>query len=134
MKIKRLEKYMKEEEQDFIIDKNHLTSCLMNLPKTHSKWLKYFYREYGNFIKLEDKRKKIFRKKHKYYSTEYDLEIKPNQLIWYIESDEAYSAILLKVSVQKKIVEYLEKVVDKVKSQGYTIKNIIEWERYKLGV
>lgn len=130
MKIRRLEEYMREEEIDFNIDKAHLNECLIKIPKLHSKWMKFFFREQGKFFLLEDERKKLFRQKHKYYLTEYELEIKPNQLIWYIESDKEYSKLLLKINVQKSIVDYLEKIVKKTKDQNFIIKNIIEWERY----
>jgi len=134
MKIKRLEEYMSEEEGDLNIDKNHLTTCLINLPKVHSKWLKYYYREQATYIKLDKDRRDLFRIKHKYYSTEYELEIKANQLIWYIESDKIYSKLLTQISVQKKIIEYLEDILNKIKTHNFIITNIVKWETWKSGI
>jgi len=134
MKIKRLERYISEEEEDLNIDKNHLTTCLINLPKVHSKYLKYYYREQATFIKMEKDRRDLFRTKHKYYLTGYKLEIKPNQLIWYIESDKEYSSLLTKISIQKKIIEYLEDILNKIKTQNFIIANIVKWEMWKSGI
>jgi hypothetical protein len=134
MKIKRIERYISEEAEDLNIDKNHLTTCLINLPKVHSKYLKYYYREQSTFIKMDQDRRDLFRKKHKYYSTEYELEIKSNQLIWYIESDKEYSSLLTQISVQKKIIEYLEDILNKIKTQNFIISNIVKWEMWKTGI
>lgn len=134
MKIERLEKYMAEESRDFEIDKAHLTSCLMRLPNLHSKWLRRLMMEQGRYLKMEDARRKLFREKHEFYLTKFEIEIKPNQLSWYIEADEQYSKILLKISIQKKIVDYLERIMDKIKNQNYILRNITDWEKFKSGV
>ena len=139
--IKRLNDYMAEEAEDFEIDRNHLTACLMRLPNLHSKWMRRLIDEQGRYLRMEDARRKMFRRKHELYHTgrtrdgkeTFDLEVRPNHLIWYIEADAEYSALLLKVDIQKKVVKYCEAVLDKVKNQNYVLRNIIEWERYKAG-
>jgi hypothetical protein len=134
VRIKALERYMEEERKDFDIEKDKLSSALAKLPNLHSKWMRYAFGEHEKLIGLEHKARKLFREKHRYYKTEYDVQVKDNQLVWYIESDPEYSELLLKINVQKKIIEYLDAIVRKVRDQNYVIRNIIEWEQYKMGI
>lgn len=134
MKIKQLDYYSKEETADLEIDRNSLSSSLTKLPMLHSKWLRFYYEEQERLMHLEKKRRKLFRDKHKYYFTQYEVELKPNQLIYYIESDKEYSELLFKYEVQKKIVEFVDTVLKKIKDQNFIITNIIKWEQYKLGI
>ena len=132
--IPKLDAYMAEEEKDFAIDKAHLTSCLMNLPIIHAKWLRRLINEQALFIKMDAARRKMFRDKHEYYSSQYKLEIKPNHLLWYVEADPDYSKMLFKIDVQKKIIDYLERIVQRIKDHNYIIRNIQDWEKFKAGV
>jgi hypothetical protein len=89
--------------------------------------------EQALYLKMEAMRRRLFREKHEYYSSEYNLDIKPNHITWYIEADKEYSKILFQVDVQKTIVNYLERIVKRVSDQNYIIRNIQEWERFKGG-
>lgn len=133
MKIAKLEKYISEESDDLLIENDKLNSKMMSLPQIHSKWLKYFYRESMLLLKYEEEEKKIFRKKFEFYLTQYDVEIKSNQVKWYVESDDEYIRISRKVNIQNKVVSYLEDVVKKVNNLNFLIKNIIDWKKFISG-
>jgi hypothetical protein len=134
MRIKRLEEYLKQEAEDLQIDKNSLSKSLSNLPNLHSKWLRYYYEEQEKLLMIEKKRRKLFREKHEFYKFNYEMQLKDNQLIYYIEADKEYTEILLKYDIQRKIVEFLDTVIKKIRDQNFIIRNLIEWERYKLGL
>jgi len=126
--------YQEIENEDTQLNEENFQSKLMTIPNLHSKWLKFCYGEINVMLKMEYSLKKLYRQKYKYYLTEYEVEIKPNHINFFIESDKEYSKYLYKTNVQKKKVEYLEKVVKKINSLSFDIQNIVKWQMFKMGV
>ena len=107
MKFPKYERYVNEADQDFVIEKDKLSSAISTLPMLHSKWLRYYYNEQFILMKKETELKQLYVKKYEFYKTGYNLEIKETKLDYFIESDEEYSKRWLAVNAQKKIVSFL---------------------------
>jgi hypothetical protein len=51
-----------------------------------------------------------------------------------INADPRYKKLNIKITVQSETVDTLEKILDRVKSRDFQLKNIIEWKRFESGV
>lgn len=134
MKYNKLEKYIKEAETDFILENDKLTLYMFNLPMLHSKWMGYYFRE---SILLESKTielKKLYKSKYVYYLKDYDLQVKETKIDYFIEGDEEFSLLSLKVSALKKTVQFLEMQVKRCANMTFIHKNIIDLEKFKNGI
>jgi hypothetical protein len=51
-----------------------------------------------------------------------------------INADPRYKKLNIKITVQSETVNTLEKILDRVKSRDFQLKNIIEWKRFESGI
>lgn len=127
-------KMLKDEAKvDCKFDKETMADAFNNAV-TISKWIVYktewarVHRDY------EEARKKIYRKLYEYYQTEYRLKLNTkDEYNLFIESDPQYTEELSKSLVTKEAIQFIDSVIDTLKTKGYEIKNYIEWEKFKNG-
>lgn len=137
------EKLKMEAEKDVRLSKEDLSSASYDTPKIYMKYLNLHLdagRQLKCMLSLE---KKMYRQVWEYYSGKSPAELyvkKPlpikilkTDLETYIETDSSMISIRQKTDDVKKVVLYLEKVLDQIKSRGFIIKNMIDYEKFKNG-
>ena len=128
-----IDKYVDEAEDDFNLDKADLEEKLRNIPNLHSKWLRYFMKQSKVLLQKERDLRDLERTKRKYYLYDYDYEVKPTQVQFYIDSDEAYSKKLYQVNLQRHLVDLIERTLKKTTQLSFDLKNLIDFKRMKEG-
>ena len=61
------------------------------------------------------------------------LKILKQELPQHLEADQDIQELTLKIGLQEYKVNYLESVLKSISFRGNTIRNIIEWEKFKAG-
>jgi hypothetical protein len=56
-----------------------------------------------------------------------------NEIDTYIESDDMWIDINLKVALQQEKVNYLDSIIKSINNRGFQIKNAIDWLRFTNG-
>lgn len=126
--------FEKQVEEDFTIRKDHLNTKLLEIPKLHSKYLRFYFKEKNKLIKLESELKILYSKRWYYYKNDYDHTIEDKHIQWHIDGDEEYSKKLLAVNRQKHLVDYFNQLIKKSNTLSFDIKNIVDWERFVSGL
>ena len=129
-----IDKYVDEAEDDFNLDKADLEEKLRNIPNLHSKWLRYFMKQSKVLLQKERDLRDLERTKRKYYLYDYDYEVKPTQVQFYIDSDEAYSKKLYQVNLQRHLVDLIERTLKKTTQLSFDLKNLIDFKKMKEGI
>lgn len=132
-------------EQDIKIDRTELDSESIKIPSLHSKYYKIYLREKVQLKAEEQSYKQFYKLKHEYYTgklskselDEYGWEpfqfVLKNDLQVYMEADKDIAERLLKLSVQKEKVQYLEDIIKTLNTRGFLIKNAIDFIRFTSG-
>lgn len=128
-----MERFLKEAEEDFNFNNADLEDKLRQVPNLHSKWLRHFYRQSHKLLVKEKALAVIWREKLNHYLYHYEYEVKPNQVKFYIESDDEYSVIFYQVSCQRKLVEMLEGILKKTTQLSFDMNNLIKFKELKEG-
>lgn len=131
---KKLNRIKEIAEDDFNLDNLDLEKKLRQIPNLHSSWMKRFYSQSYKLMKMESDLKKLYRDKLNYYLHNYEYEVKPNQVNFYIESDEEYARKLLRVDEQRILVDAIEGILKKVNQLSFDIKNLMDLKKLKMGV
>lgn len=142
MKLEELESLW---EQDSKIDRTDLDMESLKIPRLHAKYYKLYLREKVQLRAEEQSYKQFYKLKHEYYTgklskselEEYKWEpfqfVLKNDLQVYIEADKEISDRLLKLSVQKEKVQYLEDIIKTLNNRGFLIKNAVDFIRFTSG-
>jgi hypothetical protein len=128
-----VEKLMDEIEKDLEFDRDKLDEVMYKIPNLHSKYLRYLYQESNELSKREIQLKKKYRKMWYYYKNDYDYVVEDKHIPWHIETDDDYAKMLYSVNKLKNNVNVIEKAIREIGKLSFTIKNIIDWERFKVG-
>jgi len=128
-----MERYLQEAEADFDFSNADLEAKLRAIPNLHSKWLRNFYQQSHKLIKKERDLAVIWRDKLNYYLHDYEYEVKPTQVKFYIDSDEDYSIIFYQVSCHRKIVDMIESILKKTTQLSFDMNNLIKLKELKAG-
>jgi len=133
-------------EQDSKMDKTELGDESLKIPLLHHKYYKLFVEESLLFKKLEQDYKSMYKLKYEYYMGVLDEETltemnwKPNglkilkqDLTIYTDADQDLQRIQAKIDIQKQKISFLESAIKTISNRGYLIKNVIDWERFKVG-
>jgi hypothetical protein len=133
--LKKIEEIIKEVEEDLTITMDNLDKKLYQIPKLHSKYLKYFYEYSKVLITLEKDLKKCYREKYYYYTFEHNKKLEnAKEVEFHIISDDDYAPILERRNKAKAIVDVLDRAVNKVDKLSFDVKNIIDYLKYSAGV
>lgn len=134
-------------QTDCVIDDDHLDKESIRTPNLHAKYLNFLI---GFKLKLAKNKKDyntLRQRKFRYYRGELsrsELEmsgweqwqgIKPlkNEMEEFLEGDSELADLNLKVEYLQATVEYLESVMNQIKSRGWDIRNSIEWKKFISG-
>lgn len=132
--------------EDNTFDKNNLTEESVKSLTLHSKYYEILVHEKLRLAKLETDIKTLCQLKIDYYNGELDMEtLRENQ--WapvskrilksdidrYVQADADVIKIKLDISLQKEKVTMLQEIINTLNRRSFTIKNIIDWEKFKAG-
>lgn len=140
----RLDVVKKEADQDLEINDLDLDESLLDIPKKHSKWVSYLTDETINLKELYSLKERVKLERWKYYTgKQTDEYVAKNGILHekilksdvdkYLSADEKLVLINDVVSVQKALVEYIERTLKEIGNRGFHIKSIIEWRKFTSG-
>lgn len=132
-------------EQDIKMDRTELDSESLKIPTLHGKYYKIYLREKVQLKAEEQSYKQFYKLKHEYYTGKLS-QSELNELGWepfqfvlkndlqvYMDADKELCERLLKLSVQKEKVQYLEDIIKTLNTRGFLIKNAIDFIRFSSG-
>jgi len=139
-----LDAVKKEAEKDLEIDEFDLDTALLAISKLHGKWLSKFTDEtiilkdlYGFKEKTKLERWKYYQGKQtdKYYAENGIVheKILKTDLDKYLSADDKLTLVNDVVTVQKALVDYIEKTMKELGNRGFHIRSIIDWRRFTNG-
>ena len=133
-------------EKDSHMDDSELGKESLLIPILHHKYYKIYIQEGLMQKKLEQDYKSLYRLKYEYFMGTLDhetlqekqwnpnpLKILKQDLAIYIDSDQDIQALQAKIDIQKQKLSFLESAIKTISNRGYLIKNVIDWERFKVG-
>jgi len=128
-------KVLKEKaEEDCKFDRTDLDSAFNNTNKL-IYWINLKFEWLKVQKDFERQRKDLYRKTYEFYQTDYPLKLSTKEEITlFIESDPGYQPIYMICAVVKDGIQYIESVVELLKSRAWEVKTALEWEKYKNGV
>ena len=86
------------------------------------------------FRDLESKRKDAYRKAYEFYQTDYPLKLSTkDEYTLFIESDINYVEHMNVSLVVKEILQYIDSVIETLKSKSWETKNYLEWIKFQNG-
>lgn len=142
----KLEEIQKEWDKDSKIDGSELGQESLRTPELHNKYFKMLLQVGQDLRGLEAKYKLLFRLKWEYYLgildkatltqrkwEQFSLKVLRSDVGTYLDSDLELQETKEKVDFAKTKFEYLESILKTVHNRGFSIKNAIEWERFKTG-
>jgi len=143
MKLEDIYNHWGEDSQ---INRAELGEESSNIPRLHHKYFKFFSEERLRHKQLEQEYKSLYKQKCEYYlgiMDEYEqkelgwepqpLKILKQDLPTYIDADDEIIKLNLKIAMQKEKVDVLENIIRTINNRGFQIKNIIDWEKFKVG-
>lgn len=142
----RLEDILVEWEKDSQQDSSELAQELSRIPYLHHKYLKIFTHERIQLAIHENKLKQLYLLKLNYYRGNLDqdtireqgwepfqLKLMKEDIPTYINADQDYSDLSLKLQYQKEKVAALESIIKHINNLGYNIKSQIDWLKFTNG-
>ena len=142
----KIEDIVSEWDKDCKMDETELGEESTKIPVIHNKYLKIFIGENAQLRRMFAQRNKRKRVLTEYYLGELDRDeleelgrdqfykkILKNEVEMYIESDDDYIDLNLKLALQQEKVNYLEAILKSINNRGFQIKNAIDWLRFTNG-
>jgi hypothetical protein len=142
----KIEDIVSEWDKDCKMDETELGEESTKIPVIHNKYLKIFIGENAQLRRMFAQRNKRKRVLTEYYLGELDRDeleelgrdqfykkILKNEVEMYIESDDDYIDLNLKLALQQEKVNYLEAILKSINNRGFQIKNAIDWLKFTNG-
>lgn len=140
----RLQQVKDMASSDLEIDEFDLDKALLDIPKLHTKWLTMFTDETINLKELYGFKEKIRLERWKYwqgkqddqYYAKYGLlheKILKSDIDKYLASDPKLTMVNDIVTLQKALVEFIERTLKELGNRGFHVKSIIDWRRFSSG-
>lgn len=140
----RLQQVKDMASSDLEIDEFDLDKALLDIPKLHTKWLTMFTDETINLKELYGFKEKIRLERWKYwqgkqddqYYSKYGLlheKILKSDIDKYLASDEKLTLVNDIVTLQKALVDFIERTLKELGNRGFHVKSIIDWRRFSSG-
>jgi len=142
----KIEDIVSEWDKDCKMDETELGDESTKIPVIHNKYLKIFIGENAQLKRMMAQRNRRKRLLTEYYLGELDRDeleelgrdqfykkILKNEVEMYIESDDDYIDLNLKLALQQEKVNYLEAILKSINNRGFQIKNAIDWLRFTNG-
>jgi hypothetical protein len=142
----KIEDIVSEWDKDCKMDETELGDESTKIPVIHNKYLKIFIGENAQLKRMMAQRNRRKRLLTEYYLGELDQDeledlgreqfykkILKNEVEMYIESDDDFIDLNLKLALQQEKVNYLEAILKSINNRGFQIKNAIDWLRFTNG-
>jgi hypothetical protein len=142
----KLESILELWETDTVIDRTELSNEATKIPQLHHKYYKIFVNERLVLRKLEIELKELRLEKHEFYtqgptreSEEKGWKLPPigkiikSEVNTYIDTDKDIIQLSLRIGIQHEKIDMLESIIKSISNRGFLIKNIIDWEKFKVG-
>jgi len=119
---------------DVNIDKNNVLNKSLIVPKLYSYYSQIFSEQLKIFRNMSLEKEKVYGQLYHYYKHEYQFKLdKRTDIEPYIFKDDKWCSLMKNFNDQEVIVKYLEKVLDAVKSMGFSIKNYVDYRKFLEG-
>lgn len=132
---------------DCVIDDNHFDRASVTTPKLHSKYLNYLIEYKLKHSKIKSDYNTMRARKFRYYRGELSREeltdlnwnqwqgIKPlrNEMDEFLNGDSDLNSLEIKSQYIQSIVEFLESIMQQIKSRDWQIRNAITWRQFVSG-
>ena len=138
----KIEDIVDEWNKDCEMDATELGKESVSVPLIHNKYLKIYMGERAQEKRMFAQRNKLKRKLTEYYLGEMDKDeleefgreqfykkLLKNEIDMYIESDDDFIDLNLKLALQQEKVNYLDSILKSINNRGFQIKNAIDWYR-----
>jgi hypothetical protein len=142
----RIDEIVAQWDTDSKIDETELGGEAAKIPKLHNKYLKFFMGERVSLFKLKAEKNKTKKVLIEYYLGELDREelqelgrdqfykkLLKNEVETYLESDDLYIEINLKVAMQQEKVDYLDAIIRSLNNRNFQIKSALDWLKFTQG-
>lgn len=142
----KIEDIVSEWDKDCKMDESELGQESTNIPIVHNKYLKIYVGEKAQEKRMFAQRNKLKRKLQEYYLGELDQDeleelgreqfykkLLKNEVDTYIESDDMFIDLNLKLGLQQEKVNYIEAIIKSINNRGFQIKNAIDWLKFDNG-
>lgn len=132
-------------EEDVKIDRTALDEESLKIPYLHNKYYKIYLREKVQLKAEQNSVAQFYKLKHEYYTGKLsqseckELGWEPFQFVLkgdiqvYLDADKELADKLIKASVQKEKVDFLENIIKTLNNRGYLIKNAIDFRKFSNG-
>tara|TARA_B100000508_G_scaffold140134_1_gene140241 strand:+ start:237 stop:671 length:435 start_codon:yes stop_codon:yes gene_type:complete len=143
----KLESIMELWQQDCEINNMELGDEAIKIAKLHSKYYQIYINEKLVLKKYEVELKQLKLEKYEFYTqgpTEEQFEkgwelpasgkVLRTDANNYVDADQDVVNLILKYSVQKEKVDFLDSIIKSLVNRGFNIKAAIDFERFRSGV
>lgn len=148
MKITELERML---DDDMRIDESNLIAASIETPTLHSKWMKFFTDEAYKLKILQQRMAKLKKTKWDYFtgralakdylqkgdsipSKKSNTSLTKGEIQIYIEADDEYQRLELKIKQQEILTERLAEAVKMIQFRHTSIKNALDFMKFKAGI
>ena len=130
---------------DCKINRTELDGESLKIPELHNKYYKIYIREKVQMKSEENEYNELYKVKWEYYNGKMDKAeldargweqfplILNKDLNTYISADKDIIQKLLKLTLQREKVEFLESIIKTLATRGFLIKNAIEFIKFNNG-
>jgi len=142
----KLEDIIASWEADNTFDHERLTEESVKSVTLHSKYYSIMVHEKLKLATYNSEKKELINIKTEYYNGELDFDtlkehnwkpfakkILKTDIDRHIQGDKDFINMNLKIALQEEKVIMLKEIIDRLNTRSFTIKNIIEWKKFKAG-
>lgn len=122
-----------EATEDCKFDKSNLINSF-GVTQLLVKWINKKTEWSRVFREFESKRKDSYRKTYEFYQTDFPLKLSTkDEYTLFIESDSNYVEHMNVCLVVKEIMQYIDSVIETLKSKSWEVKTYLEWLKFQNG-
>lgn len=142
----KFEELFAEWEKDSKIDKTEITDEALKIPRLHHKYYTIFAGERSSLKKLETEMKSLKLEKFEFYTQGPTQETKDKgwklpakgmilkqDLNIYMDADKDIIELSLKIGVVQEKIDFLNSILDSLKTRGYLLKTALDFQKFIMG-
>lgn len=119
---------------DLTIDRDRLDQTAAMVPYHIGKWLKYLTTEKLRLIIEQDAYRKLYKTRYEFYMLRYDWKLTKDDVIKiYLPADDELIKLdnIRQYTIEK--MKYIESVIKTLNQMTFTVKNMIDWQKFQQG-